>query len=306
MVRKRVNDLHANYLKEFCEYLQLEKNSSKHTIKNYVHDIGDFFIFVAEEKIVNNLTEITPLMIRRYLGYLKKEDFARRSIARKIAALRSFFRYLVREKVLAGNAFKAVHTPKIERKLPVFLETREIDGILELPDASFLGIRDRALLELLYATGMRVSELTGLILENISLQDGFVLVFGKGEKERLIPMGNFAKQALEKYLGCRKKYLQDKRLLEHKVVFVNSKAGPLSDRSVRRIVDKYVMLLAIKKNISPHSLRHTFATHLLNNGADLRVVQELLGHVSLSTTQLYTHVTSEHLKRVYKAAHPRA
>ncbi|HWQ62622.1 MAG TPA: tyrosine recombinase, partial [Negativicutes bacterium] len=244
--------------------------------------------------------------IRAYLAYLKDEDYARRTIARKMAALRSFFRHLCRETVVTENPFTTVRTPKLEKRLPVFLDPAEIDAILDLPARDSLGRRDAAALELLYATGMRVGELAGLAVRDVDLAEGYALVYGKGSKERVVPVGRKAIAALKLYLELSRPRLMAAGGTAHDRLFVNSRGGPLTDRSVRRVVDKYVTALAIAKNVSPHTIRHTFATHLLNNGADLRTVQELLGHVNLSTTQLYTHVTKERLKTVYGKAHPRA
>ena len=297
----------TNYLEQFMMYLRVEKNASQHTLNNYRADIGRFFKFavshVADEV---KLADITHITIRAYLAQMKQEDYARRTIARRVAALRSFFRFLCRESVLGENPFKAVHTPKLERKLPVFLDPGEIDGLLDLPANNVLGKRDKAVLELLYATGVRVSELAGLSVKDVDFDSSYVLVYGKGSKERVVPVGRKAITALKDYLAGSRPKIYAKQSGGHNYLFVNSRGGPLTDRSVRRIVEKYVDLMSIAKNVSPHTIRHTFATHLLNNGADLRSVQELLGHVNLSTTQLYTHVTKERIKSVYQQAHPRA
>ena len=296
-----------SYLPDFFLYLKVQKNSSPYTIASYRADIAHFFAFAAEKLGMNEVppTAVTPILIRAYLATLKDEGYARRTIARKMAALRSFFRHLCREAVVADNPFVAVRTPKLEKKLPVFLDPGEIDAILDLPDRGNLGRRDAAVLELLYATGMRVGELAGLDVRDVDLGEGYALVYGKGSKERVVPVGRKAIAALKLYLDLSRPRLMA-AAAPHERLFVNSRGGPLTDRSVRRIVDKYVTALAIAKNVSPHTIRHTFATHLLNNGADLRTVQEMLGHVNLSTTQLYTHVTKERVKMVYAQAHPRA
>ncbi len=297
----------AFYLPDFFRYLKVEKNASPHTIVSYRTDIEHFFAFAAAKLGMNEvpLTAVTPILIRAYLANLKEEGYARRTIARKMAALRSFFRHLCRETVVAENPFATVRTPKLEKKLPVFLDPAEIDAILALPARDSLGRRDAAVLELLYATGMRVGELAGLAVRDVDLGEAYALVYGKGSKERVVPVGRKAIAALKLYLDLARPRLTA-GAASHDTLFVNSRGGPLTDRSVRRVVDKYVTALAIAKNVSPHTIRHTFATHLLNNGADLRAVQELLGHVNLSTTQLYTHVTKERLKAVYGKAHPRA
>lgn len=295
-------------LEQFIQYLRVEKNASQHTISNYQADIERFFTFAREQSVGEVLFEdVTTILIRAYLARLKEEDYARRTIARRVAALRSFFRFLCREAVIAQNPFKTVHTPKLEKKLPVFLDAGEITGLLDLPDNTPLGRRDAAILELLYATGVRVSELAGLTVKDLDFSSGYLLVYGKGAKERIVPVGRKAITAARYYLDkIRPKLCSVSNKGAHDKFFVNKSGGPLTDRSVRRILDKYVDALAITKNVSPHTIRHTFATHLLNNGADLRSVQELLGHVNLSTTQLYTHVTKERIKSVYLQAHPRA
>ncbi len=299
---------------KFIVYLRLEKNASNHTIHNYQRDILQFVEFVCSQGAGEDLfINITPLMIRSYLAFLKSKQYAKATIMRRIAALRSFFRFLCRENILKNNPCKAVRTPKLDKRLPVFLDINEIHELITLPDNNPLGIRDKAVLEMLYATGIRVSELAGITLKDIDFSGRAIIVSGKGAKERIVLMGRTAVDVLEFYLSNSRPILcsnpgeygqqTDKA---HDYVFVNSRGGPLTDRSVRRIVDKYVEVMATKKNVSPHTIRHTFATHLLDNGADLRTVQELLGHVNLSTTQLYTHVTTERLKANYKQYHPRA
>ncbi len=295
------------YLTDFFRYLRVQKNASPHTVKSYRADLDHFLVFAAAKLGMDEvpLAAVTPILIRAYLANLKDEDYARRSIARKMAALRSFFRHLCREAILQENPFSAVRTPKLEKKLPSFLDPAEMLALLELPDKSSLGRRDAAIIELLYATGMRVSELAGLAVRDVDPDSGYALVYGKGAKERVVPVGRKALAAVKLYLDLARPRLMAAGQ-PHNTLFVNSRGGPLTDRSVRRVVDKYVEALALAKHVSPHTIRHTFATHLLNNGADLRSVQELLGHVNLSTTQLYTHVTKERLKSVYSQAHPRA
>lgn len=293
---------------QFMQYLQIEKNASQHTVVNYRADI-DYFVTFARSQGGGEVlfTRVTPIFIRAYLTSLMEQGYSRRTIARRIAALRSFFRFLCREEIINDNPFTLVHSPKLEKKLPVFLDTIEIEELLKLPDSGDLGRRDAAIIELLYASGVRVGELTGLKVKDIDMASQYILVYGKGAKERIVPIGRQARKCLEYYLAHSRPRLYAKHQGNaHEQLFVNSKGGPLTDRSVRRIIEKYVDILALKKNISPHTIRHTFATHLLNNGADLRSVQEMLGHVNLSTTQLYTHVTKEKLKSVYKHTHPRA
>ena len=295
-------------IEQFFRYLRLEKNASPYTVKSYREDIEHFWEFALQHNGSEVLfAAITPMLIRAYLARLKADDYARTTIARRIAALRSFYRFLCREGLVDTNPFKLVHTPKIEKKLPVFLDEREVAELLELPADDVLGRRDAAILELLYATGIRVAELTGLKTSDVDLVSRFVIVCGKGAKERIVPIGRTAAAALERYVADARPRLYSKwRKEQHQFLFINSKGGPLTDRSVRRIIDKYIANLAVAKKVSPHTIRHTFATHMLNNGADLRSVQEMLGHVNLSTTQLYTHVTKERLKAVYRETHPRA
>lgn len=292
---------------KFCTYLHIEKNASPLTIINYKKDIkafSDFLIDRYNEKFCWN--NVTVLDIRAYLAVLNKHNYAKRTISRRISSLRSFYKYLIRENYLEFNPFIKVKTPKLDKKLPSFLEEIEINELLEMPEENILGIRDRAVLELLYATGCRVSELVALTVESIDIENRYVLLHGKGNKERIVPLGHLSCLALEKYYKESRNILLHKYGKSHDFVFVNSRGGILTDRSVRRILDKYIKKLAMHKKVSPHTIRHTFATHLLDHGADLRAVQELLGHANLSTTQIYTHITAERIASVYQKNHPRA
>lgn len=292
------------FLIEFQGYLQIEKNASPHTIKNYMKDIQVFFSFMQSTEGLS-LAEIDYLDVRQFLAFLNQQQYSRKTISRKLSSLRSFFRFLVRENHLEKNPFLMVSTPKSEKRLPEFMYPEEVLELLQLPDLNKnLGIRDRAILEVFYASGMRVSELVALNLESIDLDTGTALVFGKGAKERYVPLGRYSIEALQNYLQkARPKFILNR---QEKALFLNKNGGRLSDRSIRRMVDKYVQHLSFQKQISPHTIRHTFATHLLNAGADLRSVQELLGHVNISTTQIYTHVTKERLQHIYNHTHPRA
>ena len=295
-------------VKKFLNYLTVEKDDSPLTIINYEADICQFAQYMADKGKVLEWSQISLLDIRGYLAAMHKEELARRTIARRISALRSFYRFLRREGVIKTNPFAKVRTPKLEKKLPVFLEEFEINLLLKMPDVTtLLGKRDRAILETLYSTGCRVSELVGLTLNSVDLSNMFVLLLGKGNKERLVPIGHSCRTALQVYYLQSRAVLMDRyRVAEHKHVFVNNRGGKLTDRSVRRILDKYVSALALQKHVSPHTIRHTFATHLLEHGADLRAVQELLGHANLATTQIYTHVTTELINSVYHKNFPRA
>lgn len=293
---------------KFLRYLQVEKNTSPLTVQNYTADIDLFSTFLTARFGKSfEWQKVGVLDIRAYLALLNKEKYARTTIARRISSLRSFYKFLLRENYVEQNPFVQVRTPKLEKKLPVFLEEMEINELLTLPNKNLLGLRDQSVLELLYATGCRVSELVGLKIVNIDLSNQYVLLLGKGNKERIVPIGHTCSKAIQQYLQKTRGFLMKKyNAEEHDNLFVNSRGGPLTDRSVRRILDKYIIQLATQKNVSPHTIRHTFATHLLDHGADLRAVQELLGHANLSTTQIYTHITTERITSVYQKNHPRA
>ena len=292
---------------KFFAYLIASRNLSQHTVKNYRIDLDSYFKFIEKRMPESPIIDSTAVsLIRSYLSYLLTQGYSRRTIARKIAAMRSFGKYLCREQVLDQNPFVGIRTPKLEKRLPQFLEFHEIDDLLKLPDSDILGIRDKALLEILYGTGIRVSEAVGLECSKIDLQGKFVLIYGKGAKERLVPLGSFAAEALFSYMESVRPRLALRSKIKTEILFLNHRGGALTDRSVRNIINKYIRLMSLRKKVSPHTLRHTFATHLMNKGADLRSVQELLGHVSLKSTQIYTHVSSERLLSVYKKTHPRA
>jgi len=301
--------MNNEYIIEFQGYLQIEKNASNHTISNYFKDIEDFISYLNSKNIVT-FKDVTYIDVRGYLALLNVKKYSRKTISRKLSSLRSFYRFLVRENHLENNPFQMVSTPKLEKKLPSFLYPDEINELLNAPNLNKpLGIRDRAIMEALYASGMRVSELVALNIDSIDLIEGNALVFGKGSKERYVPLGRCSIDALNSYLEIRESFsLKNEKAgkAEKKALFLNKYGGRLTDRSVRRIIDKYVNYIANTKKVSPHTLRHTFATHLLNAGADLRSVQELLGHVNISTTQIYTHVTKERLQDIYRNTHPRA
>jgi integrase/recombinase XerC len=296
------------WVRQFMSYLKVEKNDSPYTLLNYEGDIEVFAEFLQKRKGDVVWPDVTVLDIRSYLAELHRENLSRRTISRRISSLRSFYRYLLREGTVKMNPFTKVRTPKLDKRLPVFLEEFEIDQLLEAPDlATELGRRDRAILEMLYSTGCRVSELVGLTLDRMDLSNRYVLLMGKGHKERIVPLGRPCVKAMRNYLeNTRNVLIEHYHASPHSFVFVNSRGTPLTARSVRRILDKYVEQTSISKHISPHTIRHTFATHLLDHGADLRSVQELLGHASLSTTQIYTHVTADRIAAVYRKHHPRA
>jgi integrase/recombinase XerC len=296
-----------NLTDEFLIYLRISKNYSLNTLESYGLDLRQFSTFFDKESV--SIEQVDHLFIRRYLAKLKEEQLARRSIARKISCLRSFFKFLCRQGYLTNNPIFGVSTPKQEKRLPEFLYPEELDNLLKLPDLTrVLGIRDQAILEVFYSSGLRLQELVGLTLVDLDLDGGYLRVYGKGAKERLVPLGGCAKRALIKYLKEVRPQLISKENSSKQTmnVFLNYRGTRLSGRSIQRLMDKYLQQLALHRKISPHTLRHTFATHLLENGADLRVVQELLGHVDISSTQIYTHLTKERIRAVYLKSHPRA
>lgn len=285
-------------VKRFLSYLSTERNASSYTQLNYQLDLTQFFAFLQHQR----LRDITPLDIRRFVAHLSSAHVSRRTIARKLSCLRSFFRYLCREGTLAHNPAAAIPTPKLERRLPSFLDEQQVTRLLDTPPRkTWQGLRDRALLETLYSTGARVSELVGLNLDDLDEISGTIIVRGKGKKERLCPIGETALKTIRAYMAKRPTKLRVAYAL-----FVSQKLTRLTARQVDRLLVRYVKLAQLPPTISPHSLRHSFATHLLDRGADLRSVQELLGHANLATTQIYTHVTPQRLKKMYDQAHPRA
>jgi integrase/recombinase XerC len=295
-----------DYISQFITYLKVERNYSQHTSDGYRRDLSDFATFLADDDgLLPAVEEIDHLTIRSYLANLQERQLARSTVIRRLSSIRSFFKYLCRRGYLVADPTYTLSSPKAKRKLPEFLEISEVDALISAPDLSnIVGLRDRAILELLYTTGMRVSELLALDTPDIDRTNAIVKVRGKGKKERIIPIGGLAITALNDYLEKRNELAKDNPT---QAVFLSERGNRIPDaKSIRRRIDKYAQIAGIKKKISPHTLRHTFATHLLNAGADLRSVQELLGHTNLATTQIYTHVTADRLKKVYEKAHPRA
>ncbi|MFZ3208143.1 MAG: tyrosine recombinase XerC [Geobacteraceae bacterium] len=285
----------------FIHFLATERNVSTHTLKAYASDLAQFREFVRREGGADvGADAVDHLLIRRWLAVLHKEH-RKSSIGRKLAAVSSFFRYLLREGMVRKNPAELVSSPKKEKKVPYHLNIDEVTALVEAPrGASMLPSRDRAILEVLYSCGIRVAELTGMDVGDADLPEGVVRVLGKGGKERIVPLGSHARLAVAAYLQKRNNPLPTAPLL------LNARGGRLTSRSVARTVDKYIQRIATMKKISPHILRHTFATHMLEGGADLRAIQEFLGHASLSTTQKYTHVSIDRLMEVYDKAHPKA
>ena len=291
-------------LHSFISYIQLERNYSSLTVKEYEKDIEQFLGFLNLEG-VEHLNDVEYVHARLFVTNLYETKLARTSISRKISAIRSFYKFLHREFNISEDAFRSLNHPKKEVKLPHFFYEEEMEKLFEGNKGSDpLSIRNIALLELLYATGIRVSELTSIELLHLDLNFGIVRVMGKGRKERYIPVGDYAIKAVEDYLEKSRSTLMKKT--SHSTLFVNSRGEPLTARGVRYVLNEMMKKASIHTKIYPHMMRHTFATHLLNNGADLRSVQELLGHSQLSSTQIYTHVSKEHLRKTYMNAHPRA
>lgn len=286
------------YIEKFVRYMEIEKNYSGHTILNYKLDLQDFNKFLAGTA----LEKVDYLTLRKYLAVLKEKGLGPRSVGRRLSALRSFFRFLSREGYIKTNPILMLSSPKLDKHLPSFMTEDEVYRLIESAFAKnekdLLGLRDRAILEVFYSSGLRISELVGLNFEDVDFISGIVKIRGKGKKERIVPIGEAALTVIRKYLDKRKKQVD--------AVFLNKNNRRITTRGIRDIVVKYLRVAGIKPGVSAHTFRHSFATHLLNRGADLRTVQELLGHANLSTTQIYTHLTTEKLKSVYDKAHPHA
>jgi len=286
------------YIEKFVRYLEIEKNYSAHTILNYKLDLEGFDKFISGAE----LEKIDYLTLRKYLAVLKEKNLGLRTVGRRLSSLRSFFKFLTRESYIKSNPMLMISSPKLEKHLPSFMTEEEVDKLIESAHGKnkddLLGLRDRAILEAFYSSGLRISELVGLNLDDLDFISGIIKVRGKGKKERIVPIGETALLAIRKYL--------DKREKTADAVFLNNNSRRITTRGVRFVLVKYLKAAGIKPGVSAHTFRHSFATHLLNRGADLRTVQELLGHANLSTTQIYTHLTTEKLKSVYDKAHPHA
>lgn len=289
-----------NNIDNFLTYIAVEKRYSENTIKGYSSDLIQFCNYLEQK----SLSSLNVNDVRGYLSYLKNCGYDKRSMARKLSAVRSLFRFLFREGELKENPSLLTKSPKLDKKLPNFLYVQEMASILDQQFKGILGIRDKAIFEVLYGSGIRVSELITLTVESCDLSSGNLRVMGKGSKERIALIGDKGIVALKDYLtNSRPKLIKNSQEIK---VFLNNKGTPITDRGIRSIVTKYIDAIALDKKVSPHTFRHSFATHLLEAGADLRTVQELLGHVNISTTQIYTHITKERLRKVYLDNHPRA
>ena len=286
------------YRDKFLNYISIEKNYSTHTASNYRRDLSDFAAFL-ESSGNPDIKNIDYFLLRKFLSMLSERNLNKRTLSRKISTLKSFFNFIVREGIITNNPASLLIYPRLDKPLPKFLTEKEVETILELPRGDEMVIlRDKAILEFLYSTGARISEVVALKRDEPDLISGIVKVKGKGRKERLLPLGEPAILSIKKYLDSRKD--------SNPALFINKRTGALTDRGVRDIIYRYIKKAALSLKVSPHTFRHSFATHLLNRGADLRSVQELLGHSSISTTQVYTHLTIDSLKEVYLKAHPRA
>ena len=310
-------------INRFLDYIDAERNFSAHTVRSYAADLVQFARYLAagpgEELTANNLPPeeeldaarveqamlaIEPMGVRGFLAMMRNSGYSKATVARKLASLRSFYKHLVRKGVIEASPVSVLRTPRQDRKLPKFLDIQQITALLGAPDTScLLGSRDRAILETIYSAGLRISELTGLNTADLDELGEVLRIRGKGRKERLVPLGAKAIEAIDAYVAMRK---AEMGIDPRGALFVNRFGKRLSDRSIRRKLDGYLLAAGIDIHISPHVLRHSFATHMLNAGADLRSVQEMLGHENLSSTQIYTHITSRHLKEIYDRTHPLA
>ena len=295
----------------FNNFLRLEKSLSPQTIQSYNLDLDFFFSYLADVKFISKLEKVNDDILNEYIVFLQKRDnkllkkYSQKSINRFVSSLKSFFKFLINENLIETNPVDKIETPKTGRILPAVLSIEEVDKILNQPDLNVkLELRDRAILETMYASGLRVSELIELEINNVFFSEGFLRVTGKGSKERIVPIGRFALHYIETYIKeCRNNI---KNKLSENILFLNFRGKKLSRMAIWDIVKKYCLKAGIKKDIHPHTLRHTFATHLLQGGADIRVIQEMLGHSDISTTQIYTHIDRNYLIEVHKSFHPRA
>lgn len=291
-------------INRFEKYLRVEKNFSLHTVKNYIQDITNFLEYMKQNKITK-VSQISYDNVRSYLSYLYTRNLSKNSVSRNLSAVRTFFKWLFKEGKIEDNPMLLVTSPKKDKKLPTYLNYEDIEKILKIPDINTaLGKRDSAILEMLYSTGIRVGELVSIKLSDISFHNCMISVFGKGSKERNVLFGDILYSKLKLYIDAgRNELLKNK---QSEFLFLNHHGNPLTERGIEDILNRVIRKGDLDFSIHPHMLRHTFATHMLDNGADLKVVQELLGHENLSTTQVYTHVSNERLRRVYLSAHPRS
>ncbi len=291
-------------VKDYLHYLVIERGLSENTVKSYRQDIVELVRYLKQQGITD-FKDVDPKTILDYMKYMHDNGKARNSVIRFVSSMKKFFKFLIRYHYVINNPMIKVDTPKQANYLPDVLSTQEVDDLLATPDTTDkYGIRDRAILEVMYATGLRVSELVHLKMDNLHLEMGFIQTIGKGDKERIIPIGSEAIKWINNYISNSRSLLLKRRHCDY--LFLNAHGGGLSRQSIWQKIKKYVAIAGIKKRVTPHTLRHSFATHILENGADLRVVQELLGHSDISTTQIYTHISHEHLTKAFDKYHPHA
>lgn len=291
-------------VKDYLHYLVIERGLSENTVKSYRQDIVELVSYLKQQGI-NDFKDVDPKTILDYMKYMHDNGKARNSVIHFVSSMKKFFKFLIRYHYVINNPMIKVDTPKQANHLPDVLNTQEVDDLLAAPDTTDkYGIRDRAILEVMYATGLRVSELVHLKMDNLHLEMGFIQTVGKGDKERIIPIGSEAIKWINNYISNSRSLLLKRRHCDY--LFLNAHGGGLSRQSIWQKIKKYVAIAGIKKLVTPHTLRHSFATHILENGADLRVVQELLGHSDISTTQIYTHISHEHLTKAFDKYHPHA
>jgi len=291
------------YIDLFLDYLRVEKGVSQNTIISYAHDLRQYNGYLLSQRI-NNLPQIQKKHITQFMGHRRSKGISVSSVARTLSSIKSYHRFLLREKISNSDPSSAIDTPRLWKKVPQVLEAKEVNRLLAQPNIRTIrGLRDKAILELMYATGLRVSEVSSLNLKDVNLEAGFLRVKGKGGKERIVPLGGVASHYLDRYINqSRPKLLKNE---ESGAVFISSYKRNLSRQSIWKMIKSYIKKARVKKEIAPHTLRHSFATHLLEGGADLRSVQEMLGHSSISTTQIYTHINRARLKEIHKKFHPR-
>lgn len=295
-----------NILKEFIGYLKNIRKYSNYTVINYSHDISDFYNFLNNKKVL--YTNVNYNLIKEYLMVLYNQKLSRNTIARRLSSLRSFYKYLLNNNYVQSNPFKLVSSPKKEKRLPKYLGINELEDIFRSIDTSnSLGQRDSVIMEILYATGIRCSELINIKIKDVDFNKKEIKVMGKGKKERLVEFGDYCYKSMKLFIDDGRKSLINKnKLLDHDYLVINNNGKKITTRGVAKVIDKLIEKASINKHVTPHMLRHTFATHLINEGCDLLTVQELLGHESLESTAIYTHVSNEHLRKVYLKCHPRA
>lgn len=310
-MKKIENNDFQKSLKNFYIFLRTEKSLSENTISAYNFDLNKFFDYLEVNTRLDKIKSIDEKVINDFLKYIRKCEnkegfnYSDKSIGRYISTLKSFFKFLEAEDYIYSNPTDNISAPKVARKLPVVLTVEEIEEILKKPDDSkTLEVRDKAILETMYASGLRVSEVVSLVIENVFFDEGFLRVVGKGSKERLVPIGNSALKCINKYLNEVRNTICN--IKSGSTLFLNKRGGKLSRMAIWNIINKYSKLAKIRKKIHPHTFRHSFATHLLEGGADIRIIQEMLGHTDISTTQIYTHIEKEYLMEVHKLFHPRA